>query len=95
MNLTKEMEDLEYFCSSLFHSNARQKVLHLLNRASVLAKGIIGKILIGGAALERKHSIIRARAQDSFAQILILVLTSWMTIGKILKLSVPASSSVK
>ena len=58
-------------------------------------KGIIGKILIGGAVLERRHSIIRARALDSLAQILTLVLASWMTMDKILKLSVLVSSSVK
>ena len=80
MNLTKEMEDLEYFCLLCSLSNARQEILHLLNRASVLMKGIIGKILIGGAALERKHSIIRARTLDSFAQILTLVLAEYLNI---------------
>ena len=95
MNLTKEMKDLDYFCLLCSLSNARQEILNLLNRASVFMKGIRGKILIGGASLERRHSIIRARALDSLSQILTLVLTSWMTMGKILKLSVPVSSSVK
>ena len=95
MNLTKEMKYLEYFCLLWSLSNGRQEVLNLLNRASVLMKGIIGKILIGGAVLERRHSIIRARALDSLAQILTLVLASWMTMDKILKLSVLVSSSVK
>ena len=94
MNLTKEMKDLDYFCLLCSLSNARQEKLNLLNRASVFMKGIRGKILIG-ASLERRHSIIRARALDSMSQILTLVLTSWMTMGKILKLSVPVSSSVK
>lgn len=54
MNLTKEMKDLEYFCLLCSLSNARQEILNLLDRASVFMKGIIGKILIGGASLENQ-----------------------------------------
>lgn len=90
------MKDLDYFSLLLSLSDATQGIVNLLNRTSVLMKEIIGKILIvRGAALEGSHSIKRVRALDSLAQILTLLLTSWMPTGKILKLSVPVSSSVK
>ena len=64
------------------------------SQISVSVKEIIGTILIGReVTLEGLHDIIRVRALDSLAQILFL--NSWVTTGKILKLSETVSLSVK
>lgn len=59
-------------------------------------KEIIGTILVGGgAALEGRHNMVGVRDLDSQIQILLQLLTSWLTSGKILKLSELVYSSVK